>query len=57
MERTVLRNITLRGKLAKAAERMAISEAELAEIVEGLNAKLDLSTPEQLVKWAKKHGF
>lgn len=57
IERSVLRNITLRGKLAKAAERMGISEAELSETVEGLNAKLELSTPEQLVKWAKKHGF
>ncbi|MBS1953500.1 MAG: response regulator transcription factor [Cyanobacteria bacterium SZAS-4] len=56
-ERSVLRSITMRGKLAKAAERLEISEADLMEIVEGLMAKLELEKPEQLVKWAKKHGF
>ncbi len=56
-ERSVLRSITMRGKLAKAAERLEISEADLMELVEGLMAKLELEKPEQLVKWAKKHGF
>lgn len=56
-ERGVLRSITMRGKLNKAAERLGISEAELLEIVEGLMAKLELEKPEQLVKWAKKQGF
>lgn len=56
-ERSVLRSITMRGKLAKAAERLEISESDLMEIVEGLMAKLELEKPEQLVKWAKKHGF
>jgi DNA-binding NarL/FixJ family response regulator len=56
-ERSVLRSITMRGKLNKAAERLGISEAELLEIVEGLMAKLELEKPEQLVKWAKKQGF
>lgn len=56
-ERTVLRSITMRGKVAKAAERLGISEAELMQVVAGLMAKLELETPEQLVKWAKKHGF
>ncbi|MBS1999944.1 MAG: response regulator transcription factor [Candidatus Obscuribacterales bacterium] len=56
-ERNVLRSITMRGKLGKAAERLGISEAELMEVVEGLMAKLELEKPEQLVKWAKKQGF
>lgn len=56
-ERNVLRSITMRGKLGKAAERLGISESELMEVVEGLMAKLELEKPEQLVKWAKKQGF
>ncbi len=56
-ERSVLRSITMRGKLAKAAERLEISEPDLMVIVDGLMAKLELEKPEQLVKWAKKHGF
>ncbi|MBI2809513.1 MAG: response regulator transcription factor [Candidatus Melainabacteria bacterium] len=56
-ERSVLRSITMRGKLAKAAERLEISESDLMVIVDGLMAKLELEKPEQLVKWAKKHGF
>lgn len=56
-ERSLLRSITMRGKLAKAAERLGISEDELNEQVESLMLKIELETPEQLVKWAKKHGF
>ncbi len=56
-ERSVLRSITMRGKLPKAAERLDMSEPDLMEIVEKLLAKLELNTPEQLIKWAKKHGF
>ncbi|CAN5386194.1 response regulator transcription factor [soil metagenome] len=56
-ERSVLRSLTMRGKLAKAAERLDITESELMGIVEGLMAKLELEKPEQLVKWAKKQGF
>jgi len=56
-ERSVLRSITMRGKLAKAAERLEISESALMEVVEELMAKLELEKPEQLVKWAKKQGF
>ena len=56
-ERSVLRSITMRGKLPKAAERLGMSESDLTDIVENLLAKLELTTPEQLVKWAKKHGF
>jgi len=47
----------MRGKLAKAAERLEISESALMEVVEELMAKLELEKPEQLVKWAKKQGF
>jgi two-component system nitrate/nitrite response regulator NarL len=56
-ERSVLRSITMRGKLPKAAERLGMAESDLMEIVEKLLAKLELTTPEQLIKWAKKHGF
>jgi DNA-binding NarL/FixJ family response regulator len=56
-ERSVLRSITMRGKLAKAADRLEISESALLEVVEALMAKLELEKPEQLVKWAKKQGF
>jgi DNA-binding NarL/FixJ family response regulator len=56
-ERTVLRSITMRGKLPKAAERLGMTEPDFMGIVEGLMAKIELEKPEQLVKWAKKHGF
>lgn len=56
-ERTLLRSLNLRGKLAKAAERLGISDEELDDRVAGLVEKLELETPDQLVKWAKKHGF
>ncbi|HEY9679699.1 MAG TPA: response regulator [Drouetiella sp.] len=56
-ERSVLRSITMRGKLPKAAERLEMPEEQLMEIVEGLMEKIDLDTPEKLVKWAKKQGF
>lgn len=56
-ERQVLRQITMRGKLAKAPERLGISEEELMEVVAHLMEKLELGSPEALVKWAKKHSF
>lgn len=56
-ERITLRYITMRGKLAKAAERMGITDEELSVMVDDLCEKLELESPEHLVKWAKKHGF
>lgn len=56
-ERTVLRTITMRGKLARAAERLAMAQEDFAQIIGDLVDKLELSSPEQLVKWAKKQGF
>jgi DNA-binding NarL/FixJ family response regulator len=56
-ERQILREITQRGKLPRAAERLGISEAELMEIIIPLTEKLELQNPEGLVRWAKKHGF
>lgn len=56
-ERTVLRQLTMRGTLNKAAERLSISQEELSDVVLHLCSKLELETPEHLVKWAKKHGF
>jgi DNA-binding NarL/FixJ family response regulator len=56
-ERYVLREITQRGKFSKAAQRMGLSEEQLMSQVTELTVKLDLETPDHLVKWAKKQGF
>jgi DNA-binding NarL/FixJ family response regulator len=56
-ERTILRYLTMRGKLALAAERMGISEAELGDLLDHLTEKLELESPEKLLRWARKHGF
>lgn len=56
-ERHVLRQLTGKGKLPKAAERLGMSEAELMVIVNELCEKLELDAPEKLVRWARKHGF
>jgi DNA-binding NarL/FixJ family response regulator len=56
-ERNLLREITKRGKLPKAAERLGIAEEELTRTLGELAHKLDLNDIDGLVKWAKKHGF
>jgi Response regulator containing a CheY-like receiver domain and an HTH DNA-binding domain len=56
-ERTILRHLTARGKLAKAAERLGIPEEELTKVAQHLAEKLELSSIDSLIKWAKKHGF
>ncbi len=56
-ERTLLRHLTKRGKLPKAAERMGIPVEELTETAEHLAQKLELDDVDKLIKWAKKHGF
>lgn len=56
-ERVLLREITQRGKIQKAAERMGVSEPSLTQTVSELAEKLGLSDSEKLIKWAKKQGF
>lgn len=56
-ERNILRQITKRGGLPKAAERMGITEYDLTRILEHLAEKLEIENPERLLRWAKKHGF
>jgi len=56
-ERHVLRAITMRGTLKKAAERLSVSQSELDDVVGHLCEKLELASPDHLVRWAKKHGF
>lgn len=56
-ERTLLRHLTKRGKLPKAAERMGIPQEELTATAAQLAEKLELDDVEKLIKWAKKHGF
>jgi hypothetical protein len=36
---------------------MGIGEAELTELVEHLTEKLELESPDKLLRWARKHGF
>jgi len=56
-ERTVLRYMTMKGRLLKAAERMGITEEALADVVNHLVEKLELESSDKLLRWAKKHGF
>lgn len=56
-ERNILRQVTKRGGLPKAAERMGITEYDLTKLLEHLVEKLELNDVDKLVKWAKKHGF
>jgi two-component system, NarL family, nitrate/nitrite response regulator NarL len=56
-ERNIMRQVTKRGGLAKAAERMGITEYDLQKILEHLAEKLELENADKLMKWAKKHGF
>lgn len=56
-ERTILRYLTMRGKLSTAAERMGLSQPELDDLINHLVEKLELESPEKLLRWARKHGF
>lgn len=56
-ERTILRYLTMRGKLSTAAERMGLSQPELEDLLNHLVEKLELESPEKLLRWARKHGF
>jgi len=47
----------MKGKLSTAAERMGISQQELDDLLEHLVEKLELESPEKLLRWARKHGF
>jgi DNA-binding NarL/FixJ family response regulator len=56
-ERTLLREITKRGGISKAAARLGLSEQELSETLKELSEKLELHDLDSLVRWAKKNGF
>jgi two-component system, NarL family, nitrate/nitrite response regulator NarL len=56
-ERNILTHITRRGGLARAAERMGISEVDLTPMLEHLCEKLEVKSPEHLLRWAKKQGY
>ena len=56
-ERTILRYLTMRGRLTTAAERMGITQVELDNTVNHLVEKLELENSDKLLRWAKKHGF
>lgn len=56
-ERNILKHVTKRGGVAKAAERMGISEYDLSAILDHMAEKLELENGDKLVKWAKKNGF
>jgi two-component system, NarL family, nitrate/nitrite response regulator NarL len=56
-ERTILRYLTMKGRLNTAAERMGITQEELNNTVNHLVEKLELDDSDKLLRWAKKHGF
>lgn len=56
-ERGILKEITRRGGIAKAAERMGLTEFDLNQLLLHLVDKLELESIEELAKWAKKNGF
>jgi DNA-binding NarL/FixJ family response regulator len=56
-ERNILKEITRRGGLPKAAERMGVTEFDLNSILEIIANKLELKDSDSLSKWAKRHGF
>ncbi len=56
-ERAILRHLTLHSGLKKASQRMGITQEALDEAINHLLEKLELEDADQLVKWAKKHGF
>ncbi|MFN8657799.1 MAG: response regulator [Candidatus Obscuribacterales bacterium] len=56
-ERNILKHVTKRGGVPKAAERMGLTEFDLNQILEALAEKLELPNGDYLVRWAKKHGF
>ncbi len=56
-ERTILRYLTMKGRLTTAAERMGITQEELNNTVNHLVEKLELDDSDKLLRWAKKHGF
>jgi len=56
-ERSLLKEVTKRGGIAKAATRLDLSEEELHTTLSQLAQKLDVTDAEALVRWAKKNGF
>jgi DNA-binding NarL/FixJ family response regulator len=56
-ERSLLKEVTKRGGIPKAAGRLNLSEGELSGALTELSEKLELQDLEALLKWAKKNGF
>lgn len=56
-ERGILKQITKRGGLPKAAVRMGITEYDLNQLLFHLVEKLELESIDELTKWAKRNGF
>jgi len=56
-ERSLLKEVTKRGGLPKAAVRLEMTEESLHNTMLELAQKLDVADAEALVRWAKKNGF
>jgi DNA-binding NarL/FixJ family response regulator len=56
-ERSLLKEVTKRGGLPKAATRLEMTEEQLHNTLLELAQKLDLADVEALARWAKKNGF
>lgn len=56
-ERNIMREISRKGGLPKAAERMGLTEYDLNQILYHLVDKLELESSDKLLRWAKRHGF
>lgn len=56
-ERGILRQITKRGGLPKAADRMGLTEYDLNQLLFHLVEKLELESIDDLTKWSKRNGF
>jgi DNA-binding NarL/FixJ family response regulator len=56
-ERSLLKEVTKRGGIAKAAGRLNLSDNELEGTLTELSEKLELGDLESLLRWAKKNGF
>lgn len=56
-ERGILKQVTKRGGLPKAAARMGLTEYDLNQLLFHLVEKLELESIDELTKWAKKNGF
>lgn len=53
----LLRHVARRGRLAKTAQRLGFTEAELHDKLIEIAGKLELADSLQVIKWAKKNGY